>query len=67
MANYQHGPNSILSGNEYADIIDFLDAKNVETLAGGKEHYRITVILSITGDGYKLAPLMIMKGEKEKR
>ena len=50
----------------YETTIDFTGKKNVETLTNGKEQYRISVILSITGDGYKLPPLIIMKGEKGK-
>ncbi len=50
----------------YETTIDFIDKKNVETLTSGKEQYRISVILSITGDGNKLPPLIIIKGEKGK-
>ena len=50
----------------YETTIDFIGRKNVETLTNGKEQYRISVILSITGDGYKLPPLIIMKSEKGK-
>ena len=36
----------------YLFAFDFLGVKHIESLTSGKEHYRIYVIISITGDGY---------------
>jgi biotin operon repressor len=36
----------------YPTTIDFIGKKNVEYLTTGREHYRISIILSVTGDGY---------------
>ena len=46
--------------------IKFRGKKNVEILTSGREKYRVSVILPVTGDGYKLSPLVIFKGEEEK-
>ena len=46
--------------------IDFVANKNVEIETTGRSHYRVTVILSIVGDGTKLPPLIILKGEPGK-
>lgn len=46
--------------------IDFKGNKNIEIETNGREHYRITIILSAAGDGTKLAPLVIVKGEPGK-
>lgn len=46
--------------------IDFRGNKNIDIETNGKEHYRITVILSAAGDGTKLTPLIIVKGEPGK-
>ena len=46
--------------------IEFINKKNVEILTSGREKYRISVILAVTGDGHKLAPLVIIKGEEGK-
>ena len=46
--------------------IDFRGHKNIDIETNGKEHYRITVILSAAGDGTKLTPLIIVKGEPGK-
>lgn len=43
-------------------IIDFIRNKNIEIETTGRCHYRVTVILSIVGDGTKLPPLIILKG-----
>ena len=50
----------------YSTTIDFIGKKNVEYLTTGREHYRISIILSVTGDGYKLPPFVIIKGEEGK-
>ena len=46
--------------------IEFTGKKNVEILTSGPEKYRVSVILAVTGDGYKLSPLVIFKGEEGK-
>ena len=46
--------------------IDFRGNKNIEIDIKGREHYRLTVILSVAGDGSKLQPLIILKGEPGK-
>jgi len=43
-----------------------LGEKNVEYLTSGREHYRISIILSVLDDGYKLPPSVIIKGEEGK-
>lgn len=50
----------------YSTTIDFIGKKNVEYLTTRREHYRISIILSVTGDGYKLPPFVIIKGEEGK-
>lgn len=47
--------------------IEFTGKKNVEIITSGSEKYRISVILAVTGDGYKLPPFIIIKGEEGKR
>ena len=42
--------------------IDFKGNKNIEIETNGREHYRITIMLSAAGDGTKLTPLVIVKG-----
>lgn len=34
--------------------------------SSGREHYKVSIILSIAGNGYKLPPLVIVKGESGK-
>ena len=46
--------------------IDFVGNKNIEIETTGRSHYRVTCILSIVGDGTKLPPLIILKGEPGK-
>ena len=43
--------------------IDFKGNNNIEIDSYGREQYRMKVILSIAGDGTKLPPLIILKGE----
>ena len=43
---------------------DFTGKKDIEVIFSGREIYRIKVILSIIGDGYKLPPFIIVKGEE---
>lgn len=44
-------------------IIDFKEKKNIDIIMSGRENYRIFIILSVVGNGYKLLPLLIIKGE----
>ena len=46
--------------------IDFKDNKHINIDTNGREHYRITALLSGAGDGTKLPPLIIVRGEKGK-
>ena len=46
--------------------IDFVGNRHVEIETMGKEKYRISVILAITGDGYKLPTFVIVNGEEGK-
>ena len=49
----------------YYDItIDFTGIKQIEIQTLGKEKYRLSVILSISGDGIKLPAFFIIKGEE---
>ena len=46
--------------------IDFKGNKHINIDTNGREHYRITALLSGAGDDTKLTPLIIVKGEKGK-
>ena len=46
--------------------IDFIGNKNIEIEKKERSHYRVTVILSIVGDGTKLLSFIILKGEPGK-
>ena len=46
--------------------IDFTGKKNIDIETSERDHYRISVILSITGNGYKFPPFIIIKGESGK-
>ena len=46
--------------------LEFRGKKNVEILSSGREHYRISVLLSIVANGTKLPPFIIIKGESGK-
>lgn len=46
--------------------IDFKGNKHIDIDTNGREHYRLTVMLRAAGDGTKLAPLIILKGEPGK-
>ena len=50
----------------YETTIEFTGKKNIEIETSGRDHYRISVILSVAGDGTKLPPLVIIKGEPGK-
>ena len=46
--------------------IDFVGAENVSIVTTGREKYRLTVLLSICANGWKLPPLIVAKGESGK-
>ena len=50
----------------FETTIDFTGNKNIDIKTDGREKYRISVILSVAGDGTKLPPLVIFKGEEGK-
>ena len=47
-------------------ILEFTGKKNVDILSSGLNRYRVSVILSVVGNGFKLPPLLIFKGEPGK-
>ena len=63
--NMDETPCSLEMGFE--TTIDFKGKKNIELISSGRESYRISIILSVVGIGYKLPPLLIIKGEPGKR
>lgn len=44
--------------------IDFKGKKEIEIETSGRDHYRITLILTVAADGTKLPPIVIVKGEE---
>ena len=46
--------------------IYFVGKKSIEIETNGRSKYRITIILSVAGDGKKLPPFVILKGEPGK-
>ena len=46
--------------------IDFQGNKNIEIINSGRNNYRISFILEFSGEGSKLPPLVIIKGEQGK-
>ena len=46
--------------------IDFIGAENDSIVTTGREKYRLTVLLSICANGWKLPPLVVVKGESGK-
>ena len=46
--------------------IEFTGEKNVEIITSWRGKYKVSVILAVTGDGYKLPPFVILKGEEGK-
>lgn len=51
----------------YYDItIDFVGKKNFDIQTFGKEKYRVSILLAVTGDGIKLPSFVIIKGEEGK-
>ena len=45
----------------FDNTIDFIGKKSIEIETFGREQYRITIILTIAGDGTKLPPFAILK------
>ena len=50
----------------FETTIDFIGKKSIEIETLGREQYRITIILTIAGDGTKLPPFVILKGKPGK-
>ena len=50
----------------FDNTIDFIGKKSIEIETFGREQYRITIILTIEGDGTKLPPFVILKGKPGK-
>lgn len=46
--------------------IDFVGKKSIEIITKGSDKYRISVLLSVTGNGQKLPALVIVKGQEAK-
>ena len=46
--------------------IDFVGKKSIEIITKGSDKYRISVLLSVTGNGQKLPALVIVKGQEDK-
>lgn len=46
--------------------INFIGNKNIDILSFGREKYRLSVILAITGDWYKLPIFVIFRREEGK-
>lgn len=46
--------------------LEFTGKKNVDILSSGLNRYRVSVILAVVGSGFKLPPLLILKGEPKK-
>ena len=57
--------------NPSKETIDIKGKKNIEIVTYGKDKCRITAVLGVTASGYKLPPLLILKGKsgriKEKK
>ena len=51
---------------DFITTLDFKGNKQINIDTNGRDHYRIIVILSEAGDGTKLSPLVIPKGEPGK-
>ena len=62
--NMDETPCSLEMGLE--TTFDFKGKKNIDILTSGRESYRISIILSVVGIGYKLPPLLIIKVEPGK-
>ena len=50
----------------YDTTLEFTRKKNVDILSSGLYRYRVSVILAVVGNGFKLPPLLILKGEPGK-
>ena len=46
--------------------LEFTGKKNVDILSSGFYRYRVSVILAVVGNCFKLPPLLILKGEPGK-
>ena len=46
--------------------LEFTGKKNVDILSLGLNLYKVSVILAVVGNGFKLPPLLILKGEPGK-
>ena len=61
----------MLLENPSKETIDIKGKKNIEIVTYGKDKCRITAVLGVTASGYKLPPLLILKGKsgriKEKK
>ena len=53
--------------NPSKETIDIKGKKKIEIVTYGKDKCRITAVLGVTASGYKLLPLLILKGRKDKR
>ena len=51
---------------EFDTTIDFIGKKSIEIETFGRKQYRITNILTITGNGNKLSSFVILKGKPDK-
>lgn len=56
----------MLFRNGFYTTIDFKGKKKIEIENSGRDHYRITIVLTVAGDGMKLPPIIIVKGEEGK-
>ena len=46
--------------------LDFKGKKYIDIITMGREHYRISIILAVVSNGFKLPPFIIVKGEPGK-
>ncbi len=47
--------------------IDFIEAENISIVIDGREKYRISALLAICANGWRLPPLVVVKGERGKK
>ena len=57
------GENTIFLEMGFNTTIDFRENKNIEIEITGKENYELTILHTVCGDGMKLSPVIILKGE----
>ena len=50
----------------FKTTIDFKGKKDIEIATSGRDHHRITVILTVVADDVKSLPIVIVKGEEGK-